>query len=103
MQIHLAKFLLLVMTILSIVMPIHAYAHEMTETQESYSIEVNTQHNTDSEPISCDHCCHFSSHSQGLTRIYSKIAALQNNYVPNFQRQNYFSIKNPPPYRPPIA
>ena len=84
-------------------MPIHAYAHEMTETQESHSIEQNTQHDTNSKSIACDHCCHFSSHSQGMIRNHSKIAEFQNNYVPNIQKQNYSSFKEPPPYPPHIA
>ncbi len=67
MRNHLAKFLLLVMTLSGIVMPIYAYAHGMPEIQDSLSIDADTQHGTDSESISCDHCCHFSAHFLGFT------------------------------------
>ncbi len=103
MRIYLAKFLLLAMTITGIVMPIHAYAHEMTEIQDGYTIEMDSGHDTDSISKSCDHCCHFSSHSLGLMRSCSKIVALPNIYTSTIQKQIYSSFNQYPPYRPPIA
>ncbi len=63
MRIQIAKILLVLMTLSGIIMPIHAYAHGLADTQESHSMEINTQHDADSDSISCDHCCHLSSHS----------------------------------------
>jgi len=104
MRIRLAKILLVVMTLSGIVMPIHSYAHELADTQESHSsIETNTQHNTDGDSISCDHCCHFSSHSLGLVQKNSSTTNHQVKDVLNFQNQNYASYKQPPPYQPPIS
>jgi hypothetical protein len=102
MRLNLAKFLLLVMTITGIIMPIYAYAHEMTETQNSQTIETDSSHDTDGVSKSCDHCCHFSSHSLGLMRVSSKIVELSNTYIPTVLKQNYASYKQPPPYQPPI-
>ena len=69
MRTNLAKFLLVVITITGVTMPIHAYAHEMTETQDSHTLEIDSSHGTDGVSTSCDHCCHFSSHSLGLMRV----------------------------------
>ena len=103
MRLNLAKFLLLVITITGIVMPIHAYAHEMTEIEDNHSLKMDTSHDTDGVSKSCDHCCHFSSHSLGLMRVCSKIAELPNIYIPTIQKQNYSSFNQPPPYHPPIV
>ena len=103
MQTYLVKFLLVIMTVAGIVMPVYAYAHEMSETHESHSTEFNMQHDTDNESTFCDHCCHFSSHTQGIIRIPTKIDELQKNHITNFQNKNYSSIEFPPPYHPPIA
>ncbi len=103
MRFNLAKFLFLVMTISGIIMPLHAYAHEMTETQGSYIIEMDSSHDTDGMSKSCDHCCHFSSHSMGLMRSCSKIAELPNIFISTIKKQNYASYKQPPPYQPPIS
>lgn len=103
MRHNLAKVLLLVMTISSIVMPIHAYAHELTETQDSPSIKIDSSHGTGSVTIPCDHCCHFSSHSLGLMRVSSKFGESPDIYISTIYRQNYSSVNQPPPYHPPIA
>jgi hypothetical protein len=103
MSINLAKLLLLIMTLSGIVMPIHAYAHELTDTQESHSIEMDAQHDTDGESISCDHCCHFSSHSLGLMQKNTSFANQQVKDALYFHRHNYSSFNQPPPYHPPIA
>jgi len=103
MGLNLVKFLLLVMTITGIVMPIHAYAHEMTETQDSHFIKMDSSHDTDGVSKSCDHCCHFSSHSLGLMQRNSSIANQQVKGNLNYQGQNYASYNQPPPYHPPIA
>lgn len=84
-------------------MPVHAYAHELADSQESQSIEMNTQHDADSDSISCDHCCHFSSHSLGLVQKIAFTVNQRINEVLNFQAQDYLSINGPPPYQPPIA
>jgi hypothetical protein len=103
MHIHLAKLLLLIITLSSIIMPIHAYAHELADTQDSHSIEMDAQQDTDGDSISCDHCCHFSSHSLGVMQKSSNIANQQIKGALTFQGQNYASYKQPPPYQPPIA
>ena len=103
MQIKLAKLLFLVMIVTGIIMPIHAYSHEMSETRESHSVELESQHNQDNESVFCDHCCHFSSHTQGMIRIYTKSGISQKNYVINFQNKRYTSVESTPPYHPPIA
>ncbi len=103
MRTQIAKILLVLMTLSGIIMPIHAYAHELADSQESHSMEMNTQHDTDSDSISCDHCCHFSSHSLGLVQKISFVANQRINEVLNFQKQDYLSINGPPPYQPPIA
>jgi len=82
-------------------MPIHAYAHELAGTQDSQSIEMDAQHNTD-DSITCDHCCHFSSHSLGLVQKNLSTTNHQVKDVLNFQNQNYASYNAPPPYQPPI-
>jgi len=91
------------MTISGIIMPIHAYAHEMTETQDSHTIEMDSNHDTDSMSKSCDHCCHFSSHSMGLMRNCSKIDGLPNIHISTIKKQIYSSFNHPPPYHPPIV
>ena len=103
MRTQIAKFLLVVMTLSGVVMPIHAYAHELAETQDSHSTEMDAQHDTDGDSISCDHCCHFSSHSMGLMQKTSGIINQQGKDALNFQKHNYVSYKQPPPYQPPIA
>ena len=103
MQIQLAKILSVLMTLSGIIMPINAYAHELANTQESHSIEMNSEHDTDSDSVSCDHCCHFSSHSLGLVQKISFATNQRINEVLSFQRQDYLSINGPPPYQPPIA
>ena len=103
MRIHLAKMLLLIMTLSGIIMPIHAYAHELADTQDTHSIKMDVQHDTDGDSITCDHCCHFSSHSLGLMEKNSSIANYQVKDALIFQKQSYASYKQPPPYQPPIA
>ncbi len=103
MRTQIAKILLVLMTLSGLIMPIHAYAHGLADTQESHSMEMNTPHDADSDSISCDHCCHFSSHSLGLVQNISFAANQRINVVLNFQTQDYLSINGPPPYQPPIA
>ncbi|GEM_PF-1739876 len=104
MSTNLAKLLLLILALSGIIMPIHAYAHELADTQESHSsIEMDIQHDTDGDSISCDHCCHFSSHSLGMIQKNTSIANQQIKDALIFQRQNYASYNQPPPYQPPIA
>lgn len=103
MRIRIAKVLLVLMTLSGIVMPIHAYAHELADTQESHSIEIDAQHDTDSDSISCDHCCHFSSHSLGMMQKNTSFANQQSKDALNFQKHDYASYNQPPPYHPPIA
>ena len=98
-----AKILLVLMTLSGIIMPIHAYAHELSESTESHAHEMDVQHESDSDSVSCDHCCHFSSHSLGLVQKISFAANHRINEVLKFQEQVYLSIKGPPPYQPPIA
>jgi hypothetical protein len=103
MRTILSKFLLLLMTITGIFMPIHAYAHEISATQDSHYTTMDTSHDTDGASKSCDHCCHFSSHSLGLMRVCSKIDELPNIFISTIQNQIYSSLNQPPPYHPPIA
>jgi len=103
MRLKLAKFLLLIITITAIVMPIHAYAHGMTEIEDNHSLKIDTGHNTDGVSKSCGHCCHFLSHSLGLMQKSSSIVDLQVKDTLNYQGQNYASYKQPPPYHPPIS
>ncbi len=103
MKILIAKVLLVLMALSGVVMPIHAYAHELSDAQESHSIEIDIQHDSKADSISCDHCCHFSSHSLGLMQKNTSIANHQVKDALNFQKQNYASYKPPPPYQPPIA
>jgi hypothetical protein len=98
-----AKILLVLMTLSGIIMPIHAYAHELTEVAEGHSLDMNAQHNSDTDSDSCDHCCHFSSHSLGLVQKISFATNQRINEILNFQTQDYLSVKGPPPYQPPIA
>jgi len=103
MRLNLAKFLFLAMTISGIIMPMHAYAHEMTESQDSHTIEIDSSHDTDGVSKSCDHCCHFLSHSLGLMYVCSNIGELPNINISTIKKQNYSSFKQAPPYHPPIA
>lgn len=103
MRTRMAKILLVVMTLSGLVMPIHAYAHELAETQENHALEMDTQHSSDSDSVSCDHCCHFSSHSMGMVQINSYVPNHRINEILNFKEQDYLSINGPPPYQPPIA
>jgi len=103
MQIRMAKILLVLMTLSGIIMPIHAYAHELAETAEGHSLEMDVQHESKSDVDSCDHCCHFSCHCLGLVQKISFAANHRINEVLKFKEQDYLSIKGPPPYQPPIA
>ena len=103
MRIRIAKVLLVLMTLSGIIMPIHAYAHELAESQESHAFNMDVQHESDRDSVSCDHCCHFSSHSLGLVQLIYFTANHRINEVLNFKEQDYLSIKGPPPYQPPIA
>ncbi len=103
MRTQIAKILLVLMTLSGIIIPIHAYAHELAESQDSHSIEMDSQHDTERDSISCDHCCHFSSHSLGLMQKNKSIANQQTKGLSNFHRLYYASINQPPPYHPPIA
>jgi len=84
-------------------MPIHAYAHELAETAEGHALEMDVQHESGSYSVSCDHCCHFSSHSLGLVQKLFFAANHRFNEVLNFQEQDYLSVNEPPPYQPPIV
>lgn len=97
------KILLVLMILSGIIMPVHAYAHELAETAEGHSLEMDVQHQSESDVDSCDHCCHFSSHSLGLVQKISFAANHRVNEALKFQEQDYLSIKGPPPYQPPIA
>lgn len=103
MRTNLAKFLLVVITITGITMPIHAYAHEITEAQDSHTLEIDSSHGTDGVSTSCDHCCHSSSHSLGLMRVCLKVGELPYICTSTIHKQNYSSFNQAPPYRPPIA
>ena len=103
MRIRTAKILLVLMTLSGIIMPIHTYAHELVETTEGHAFELDAHHDSDIDSVSCDHCCHFSSHSLGLVQAISFAANERINEVLIFQIQDYLSIKGPPPYQPPIA
>jgi len=98
-----AKILLVLMTLSGIIMPIHAYAHELVNCPDDQLVDVNNDYNTDINEVVCDHCCHFSSHSLGLVQKISFAANHRINEVLKFQEQDYLSIKGPPPYQPPIA
>ncbi len=101
MRIRIAKILLVLMTLSGIIIPIYAYAHELANCPDDRLIDVNNDFN--SNEIVCDHCCHFSSHSLGLMLTNKRIADLVIKGTSPFQRQNYASYKQPPPYQPPIA
>jgi hypothetical protein len=98
-----AKVLLVLMTLSGVVMPIHTYAHELTNTQDSYSIEMDVQYDSGADATFCDHCCHFSSHSLGLMQKKSSIANHQVKDALNFQKQNYAFYHQAPPHNPPIS
>jgi len=102
MRTQLAKILLVVMTLSGIVIPIYAYAHELVNCPDDRLIIVDNDYDSDSNIIICDHCCHFSSHSLGLTQKNTSIAHYQVKDTLSFQKQNYASYKQPPPYQPPI-
>ncbi len=103
MQICLAKIILVLMILSGVVMPFHAYAHELAETTEGHAHELDVHHDSDTDSVSCDHCCHFSSHSLGMVQAISFAANERINEVLIFQIQDYLSITGPPPYQPPIA
>lgn len=103
MKIQMAKILLVLMTLSGIIMPIHAYAHELSESTESHAHEMDVQHESDSDSLSCDHCCHFCSHSMGLVQSISFTSNHRINEVLKFQEQYYLSIDEPLPYQPPIT
>ncbi len=104
MRIRLAKILLAIMVISGIVLPIHAYAHEIAETQNNHSFEkdaIDTEYESDSN--ACDHCCHLSSHSVGLLQKNPSITSKQIKGTFSFRMKIYSSYKYPPPYHPPIT
>jgi hypothetical protein len=103
MRIRMVKILLVLMTLSGIIMPIHAYAHELTEATESHAFELDTQHDSDTGAISCDHCCHFSSHSLGILQNISIPTNERINEILNFQDQNYLSFQGLPIFKPPIT
>ena len=103
MYIRMAKILLVLMILSGVVMPIHAYAHEPVETTEAHIHELDAHHDSDTDSVSCDHCCHFSSHSLGIVQAVSFSVNEQIDEVLYFKEQGYLSINAPPPYEPPIA
>ncbi len=103
MRTPLTTFLLVIMLLSGVVLPIHAYAHELTESQNSHMVELDTHHESEKESLACDHCCHFSSHSLGLIQTFSASTNQQTKSISVRQKTIYTSHKQAPPYHPPIA
>jgi hypothetical protein len=104
MHSRLAKILFLIMTLSGIIMPIHAYAHDILDsTHEMHEMESGTQQHDEGEAISCDHCCHFSCHSLGIMRTNSNLTITDTKSGSIFLSTNYTSYNQAPPYHPPIT
>lgn len=102
MRIRIAKIMLIIIALSGLMTP-HAYAHDLAEVTESHVLAFDTQHTSDTDSVSCDHCCHFFSHSVGMIPAISFSTNDQTKEVPIFQEQDFPSIIGPPPYQPPIA
>lgn len=102
MRIRIAKTMLIIMALSGLMTP-HAYAHDLAEITESHVLAFDAQHNSDTDSVSCDHCCHFFSHSVGMIPAISFSMSNQIKEIPVFQEQDFPSIIGPPPKQPPIA
>lgn len=102
MRTRLAKILLVLMTLSGIIMPMHAYAHDLVDSHDMHSTAFDTQHHDDSEKISNDHCSHFSSHSLGILRTNSNFSIKEIKSSLSFMAKIYMSYRQAPPYHPPI-
>lgn len=97
-----ANLLLVIMCLTGILMPVHAYAHNLSdsEIQLMYEHEHDEQ---DTNSHACDHCCHSTSHCLGLIRFVTALDAISANRRSEPLQFQYSSLNHTPPYPPPIA
>jgi histidinol phosphatase-like PHP family hydrolase len=84
-------------------MSVHAYVHSLDfTTSEQQQLTGNMDSQSDIQTASCDHCCHFSSHTVGLHASHNIDEFVNRNRILVIYHPTYRSLTAAPPYHPPI-
>lgn len=97
------KVLLLVLSLSAVIMPVHAYAHVLFEDTHAETGVMPDYHHDQEQSVSCDHCCHYSSHALALLLVCQPVAAIDVALSLSLSDSTYHSRHREPPYHPPIA
>lgn len=102
-MIHLiVKSLLVTIILTGTISPVLAYTHSIdtSHTEQHESSGLADEHGHD-QTSGCDHCCHFSSHSNGIFSQFFKFQHLINSKQLSFHSTLYESLIVSPPLPPP--
>jgi uncharacterized protein len=103
MKLLFIKYLLFSVLMSATIMSVHAYAHSLDcASSEEQQLSGDMDNQNDLQKASCDHCCHFSSHSVGLHKSDNADPFIARNGILNTDYRTYRSLKAGPPYHPPI-
>lgn len=103
MKMFFIKYLLFSVLMSGTIMSVHAYVHVLDcTTSEQQQFRGDMDNKSDLQKASCDHCCHFSSHSVGIIKSNSVDGLDNKSNMLTISSLTYRSLKEGPPYHPPI-
>lgn len=101
MYLKAAKILCVFMLAGGIIFPAHAYTHDIEKAAEHTFLD--NQDQQENVQSVCDHCCHISAHTLGITQIKPVCFITKTDQSVNSKIQYYSSRSTSPPYHPPIV